>query len=213
MVRPHRGQVWTRCGCIGFVLAFLEASARARLMSSTTTQPETSRSCSCNHIDISKARRSVKDFNASEDFSNSKVVTVVDDQGRTCSFVNLSDNAFRSGSLLLHSLVRTTFALVRSTMCLRALSACGKKSEVSTPLSLSPGEMSKPPARAGLSTPSMSKKRTLLLSSELGFATFLLSISLCNAASAVACCEFGSRFGSGMSPYSAPASFAARSAC
>mmetsp|Transcript_95991 Transcript_95991/g.275566 ORF Transcript_95991/g.275566 Transcript_95991/m.275566 type:complete len:240 (+) Transcript_95991:56-775(+) len=166
MVRPHNGQVCTKCGCITLVSFFLDSSVTPKLMSSRTTQPLTSRSCSWSHVEISLALLSANCFTRSPPFSKSKFIGVLSVQGRMRSLPNLSDSALHNASLLRHSDESTIFADVRSTMCRRALTAEGKKSDVSTLFneSASAVEMSKPPARAGRSTPSTSKKSTLLLS-------------------------------------------------
>mmetsp|Transcript_147915 Transcript_147915/g.368576 ORF Transcript_147915/g.368576 Transcript_147915/m.368576 type:complete len:294 (-) Transcript_147915:1041-1922(-) len=206
-----------------FVCAFRASSATPRLMSSRTTQPLTSRSCSCSQLEISLARRSANERTGSAPAASSNEVTVLDDHVRTLFLTKTSFKALHKGSLRRHSEESTIFADVRSMMCLRAFTADGKKSEVSTffAASLSIAWMSKPPARAGRKTPSTSKKSTLLRSSGGKNDKFLLSVSRCTASCFLASfAAISSNSGWGILAYrlsvveaSCAAFRAARSAC
>mmetsp|Transcript_33173 Transcript_33173/g.72340 ORF Transcript_33173/g.72340 Transcript_33173/m.72340 type:complete len:210 (+) Transcript_33173:509-1138(+) len=199
MVRPHKGHVCTRREPISFVDAFLPSSAMARFMSSSTTQPATSFSCSCNHSVISLARRSAKHRTASGPVSTSRLVVVMAAQGRIRFFSRMSVRDAQRASLRRHSEERTMAAPVRSRMCRNALMAEGKKSEVSTRTASVSTRMSKPPARAGRSTPSTSRKTTLVRSS--GGSVVLLAFSRTTASCILASVVFfsDSRSGWGMS--------------
>mmetsp|Transcript_7715 Transcript_7715/g.23467 ORF Transcript_7715/g.23467 Transcript_7715/m.23467 type:complete len:409 (+) Transcript_7715:60-1286(+) len=224
MVRPHSGHVWTSRGPICFVDAFRASSAMAKLMSSRTTQPLTSPSWSSNHFVTSLALRSAKHFTGSGPVSSSRPVVVAEPQTRILFFSNMSVRASKSVSLRRHSDERTTIAPVRSMMWRRALTADGKKSDVSTRTAASPSteRMSKPPARAGRNTPSTSRKTTLLRSSGGKFVR-LFAFSRTTASFILASFKTASdsKFGCGMLAYrlstaaaaSLAAFAAARSAC
>mmetsp|Transcript_79211 Transcript_79211/g.169683 ORF Transcript_79211/g.169683 Transcript_79211/m.169683 type:complete len:228 (-) Transcript_79211:771-1454(-) len=175
MVRPQRGHVCTSRGPMSFVDGLRASSAMERLISSRTTQPLTVSSWSRNHVDTSRARRSAKDFTGSAPGSKSRVVMVEAAAPLILFFSNTSVSVLNIASLRRHSEERTTTAPVRSMMCRKAFSAEAKKSEVSTRAADSPSvaRMSKPPARAGRSTPSTSRKTTLLLSSGGKFVKLL----------------------------------------
>mmetsp|Transcript_52312 Transcript_52312/g.147271 ORF Transcript_52312/g.147271 Transcript_52312/m.147271 type:complete len:253 (-) Transcript_52312:1366-2124(-) len=204
IVRPHRGHVCTRREPRLFVEdSFVPSSTMARLTSSRTTQLLISPSCSRSHMVTSRARRSAKARRRSGPLSGSRAVVVTDCQGRTRFFSKTSASALQKASLRRHSEERTTMAPVRSTMWRRAFTAEGKKSVVSTrtAASLPSSErMSKPPARAGRSTPSTSRKRTLLRSAggmlERWFALSRTSASFCRVSLVMAS---SSGFGWGMS--------------
>mmetsp|Transcript_25009 Transcript_25009/g.58005 ORF Transcript_25009/g.58005 Transcript_25009/m.58005 type:complete len:286 (-) Transcript_25009:452-1309(-) len=187
-----------------------------RLISSRTTQPLTSPSCLRSQVLISLDRRSAKHLRASLPFSSLNSWVVTSDQSRNLFLLKMSSKALRRVSLRRHSEQRMTLALVRSMICRRAFSAFAKKSDVSG-FAVSPSvEMSKVPARAGRSTPSTSKKTTLVRSSGANPKSTCgpLSPAAFRAASVAAAV---SASGCGMSPYRDSASLAAfaaaRSAC
>mmetsp|Transcript_37589 Transcript_37589/g.111541 ORF Transcript_37589/g.111541 Transcript_37589/m.111541 type:complete len:215 (-) Transcript_37589:1218-1862(-) len=190
IVRPQSGHVCTRWGLMTFISFFLASSMMARLMSSSTAQPPVARaSFSDSHCEISFTRRSANERRGSALalLSSSCFVFVVEVKVRILFFSKNSPSESRSASLRRHSEERTTMAPVRSMMWRRAFTAEGKKSDVSTRVadSASTERMSKPPARAGRSTPSMSRNTTLVLSSggRLESLAFFSRCSRCLAAS------------------------------